>query len=81
MAVPDLVHAVAVEIHDAPAFDIFEPDSRSRAQRVPARRRERLVEKMLRVFGEQRARRRTEVLGLPALAARRTVDVASAERS
>ena len=76
VAVTDLVHAVAVEVHDAPALHVLQPNPRGAAQRVEAGRGKRLVQKVLRILGKQLARRRAEVLRLPALPARREVDVA-----
>ncbi len=72
--VADLVDAVAVKIHVAPALDVLEPDAGRGGERVEARRRKRLVQEVLRVLGEQRPRRGREP-GFPSLAQGRQVHV------
>jgi hypothetical protein len=76
MPVPDLMHAVAVEVQVAAAFHVGEPGARRASERVHARRRERLMQEVARVLVEQGARRRADVRRLPLPAARREVDVA-----
>ena len=81
MAVADLVHVVAVEIHDPPALDVLEPDPFARGERVEARRGQRLVQEMPRVGVEQRPRRAVHVLRLERAPQRRQIDVALGHRA
>ena len=61
VAVADLMHVVAVEIHDSSAFDIFQPDAIAGLERVEAWRRERLMQEIFAVGIESRARRGANV--------------------
>ena len=76
VAEADLMHPVAVEIHDAPALVVLDVDAVTGAQHVEAGRRERLVQEIPGVFVEQRLRRFVEVVGGPGCPARREVQVA-----
>jgi hypothetical protein len=80
MPVADLVHVVAMEVHEAPAFDVGQPDAVGFDQRVEAGRRQRLVHERRAVALEPRARQRADVLLLVALASRRKIDVAFGRR-
>ena len=75
MPIAHLVDVVAVEIHHAAAFDIGEPDSVAGGERVEARGGQRLVQKVIGVGVEQRARRRMHVLRFERPTQRRSVDV------
>src|SRR5512134_2397556 len=75
MPVAELVHVVAVEIHDAPAVERFQPDAGRRLQGVEARGGERLVQEEARVLGEQRASRVAQRALLPGFPPPRKVDV------
>ena len=76
VAIADLMHVVAVEIHDSSAFDIFQPDAVAGLERVEAWRRERLVQEIFTVGIESRARRGAHVTRLPGAAQRGKIDVA-----
>ena len=55
MAVADVMHVVAVEIHVAPAGHVLDPDALGLGNGVEARRRHRLAQEVARVLGQQRA--------------------------
>jgi hypothetical protein len=76
MAMTELVHAVAVEVHDAPAVERLQPDAGRRPQGVETRGGKRLVQEKARVLGKKDARRVIERALLPGLPPRRKVDVA-----
>ena len=75
MAVAHLMDAVAVEIHDAAAFDIGQPDAFAGRERIEAGRRQRLMQEDLGVGVEQRARFVVHVRAFERAAQRRQIDV------
>ena len=76
MPVTDLVHVVAVKIHDPATLAIFEPDAFGGGEGIEAGGRERLVEEVFGVGVEERARPAMDVGGLEGAAQRRKIGVA-----
>ncbi len=76
MAVADVVHVVAVEIHIAAARHILDPDAVRLRYGVKARRRDGLAQEMPLVGRENLPRGGVERAGLPAGAATGEVGVA-----
>ena len=76
MAVAHLMDVVAVEIHDAAAFDVGEPHALAGGERVEAGRGQRLMQEDLGVGVEQCPRGGVHVRLLELAAQRRGVDVA-----
>ena len=65
VAIAHLVHAVSVKIHDAPPLDVGQPDALAGGDRIQARGRQRLMQKMRAVGIEKLARLAVHVLGFP----------------
>jgi len=76
MAIADVMHIVAVEIHVAPAGQILDPDALGLADRRQAGGRDRLVQEVARVFLEQRIARGMAMTRRPLGAPARSIDVA-----
>jgi hypothetical protein len=70
-----------MEVHDAAAFHVGQPDPFGFGECVEAGGRQRLVEKRVGVTIEPGARRLADVRGLPRAPARREVDVAFGNES
>ena len=75
MAVADLVHGVAVKIHDAPACGVDQVDALGPLYHVQARRRQRLMQEPARILIQQRARLGVDVFALPGGARVAEIDV------
>ena len=78
MAVADLMHGVAVEIHDPPAGGIDQIDALGALHHVQARRRQRLMQEPPRVLIQQRLRLGVDVIALPRGTRIAEIDVAFA---
>ena len=76
MAVADVMHVVAVEIHVAAAGRILDPDALGLGDGVEAGRRHRLAQEIALVLGEQRRASRVERSRLPGARGGREVGVA-----
>ena len=72
----DLMNVVAVEIEQPPSAQILDGRTSAAAQHIQARRRERLMQKILCVFIEPSLRFRIDVFGGPLAPLRRDVQIA-----
>ena len=76
MAVADVMHVVAVEIHVAPAGGILDANAFGLDDGIEARRRDGLPEEIALVLGQKRARGGVEIAPRPGAALRRKIGVA-----
>ena len=76
MAVADVMRAIAMEIHVAPPSGIFDPDALGMADGRQARGRNRLMQEVTGVFGQQMTGPVVEMGILPGLPPRAEIDLA-----
>jgi hypothetical protein len=76
IAEADLMHAVAVEVHVAPALEILEVDAVGSDERVQARRGERLSQEVPRIVIQHALRVTADVISVPRGTRRREIEIA-----